>query len=311
MGANRLAQIYHAAGYLEYEERARTCATWLQYWAQNTGEKQLIGANFCQLRLCPLCTARRAKRAAYKLSQVLNLVQGQHPGTTYLFLTLTVRNCPGSDLGVTLTQLTKAWDRLCKHRPIQRAIMGWFRAIEITRNESSYHPHIHAIVAVMPEYFKRSNGLYLTHEQWVKRWRQALRVDYDPSVRIAKTRAKDDGSGKDEERSAADEAAKYAVKSDEYIDPSLTMEEAVEIVTVYTRALHRRRLTAYGGWLKDAARSLDAEDLEDGDLVHVEPDRLREDVAELIEEYHWNFGAGDYILAARRLNPLKVVRKEP
>lgn len=207
-----------------------------------------------------------------------------------------------------MTHLIQAWDRLRKQRAIERALCGWFRAIEITRNESSYHPHIHAIVAVTPEYFKRSNGLYLTHEQWVKRWRQALRVDYDPSVRIAKTRAKDDGSGKDAELAAADEAAKYAVKSDEYIDPSLTMEEAVEIVTVYTRALHRRRLTAYGGWLKDAARALGAEDLEDGDLVHVEPDRLREDVAELIEEYHWSFGAGDYILADRRVNPLRVVR---
>ena len=306
MRANKLAKIYQAAGYEEYAERARTCATWLQYWAQSSGERQLIGANFCQLRLCPLCTARRAKRMAYKLSQVLSLVQGQHPGTTYLFLTLTVRNCAGDALGAALTQLTGAWDRLCRHRPIQRAVMGWFRAIEITRHGDSYHPHIHAIVAVEPAYFKRSNGLYLTHDQWVQRWRLALRVDYDPSVRIAKTKAKE--GGKDAETAAAVEAAKYATKDSDYIDPRLTMEEAVEIVTVYTRALHRRRLTAYGGWLKEAARALDAEDLEDGDLVHIEPDKLREDVAELIEEYHWSFGAGDYILADRRVNPLRVVK---
>lgn len=311
MGTLKLSEIYSAAGLLRYAERAKTCATWLQYTLPpEGGDKRLFGANFCQLRLCPLCIARRAKKAAYRLSCVLDAVQAGHPDVTYLFLTLTVKNVEGKDLGDTLGQLTKAWDRLCKQRPVKRAVMGWFRAIEITCKDKGYHPHIHAIVAVEPDYFKRSGGLYITQSDWVQRWKQALRVDYDPSVRISKTKAKSTGDTMAASQAAAVEAAKYTTKSDEYIDDKLGLSEAVQRVTDYTNALHRRRLTAFGGWLKGAAKKLDMEDVEGGDLVHLDDGPVREDVAEIIETYHWNFGAGDYILADREIVSLVVKRKD-
>lgn len=302
----RLAKLYQKAGYPEYSQKAATCSTWLQYGVSADGSKQLSAANFCQLRLCPLCIARRAKRAAYKLSQVLDRVEGEH-GAMFLFLTLTVRNVPGDQLGPTLGQLTKAWDRLCKHRHIQAAVKGWFRALEITRNrkDQTYHPHIHAILAVPPGYFVRGSDLYIDHAEWVDRWQKALRVDYRPSVYIETAKAKGEFIGG---RAAAVEAAKYAVKDSDYIDASLPEGEAIQILREYTEALHRRRLTAYGGWLKAAAKALDAEDLDDGDLVHIDDETIREDVAELIETYNWNFGAGDYVLTSRQVNPLKLQR---
>lgn len=301
----RLAKLYQKAGYPEYSQKAATCSTWLQYGVSADGSKQLSAANFCQLRLCPLCIARRAKRAAYKLSQVLDQVEGEH-GAMFLFLTLTVRNVPGDALGGTLGELTRAWDRLMKHRHIQAAIKGWFRAIEITRNpkDGTYHPHIHAILAVPPGYFSRGEGLYIEQSEWVDRWQKALWADYRPLVSIQTAKAKGEYVGG---RAAAVEAAKYAVKDSDYIDDRLSEAEAVRIVTDYTEALHRRRLTAYGGWLKTAAKALEAEDLEDGDLVHVD-DTVRDDVAELIETYNWHFGAGDYVLTARQVNPLKLQR---
>ena len=299
----RLAKLYQKAGYPEYSLRAATCATALQFGVYEDGTKKLMSANFCHLRLCPMCIARRAKRAAYKLSQVLDQVEGEH-GAMFLFLTLTVKNVPGNQLGDTLGHLTKAWDRLMHHRQVERAVGGWFRALEITRNGKMYHPHIHAILAVPPEYFSRKSGLYIPQTEWVERWQKAFRADYRPSVRIQTAKAKGEYVGG---RAAAVEAAKYAVKDSDYIDDRLTDGEAVRIVTDYTEALHRRRLTAYGGWLKEAARRLDAEDLEDGDLVHVD-ETIREDLAELIETCNWHFGAGDYVLTARQVNPLKLQR---
>ena len=71
--------------------------------------------------------------------------------------------------------------------------------------------------------------------------------------------------------------------------------------------MHRRRLTAFGGWLKEAAKALDVGDLDDGDLVHVESDTIREDVADYITTYNWHLGAGNYVLAQRELNPFKVI----
>lgn len=302
--AVKLAKLYQKAGYPEYSLRAATCGTALQFGVYEDGTKKLMSVNFCHLRLCPLCIARRAKRAAYKLSQVLDRVEGEH-GAMFLFLTLTVRNVPGDQLGDTLGQLTKAWDRLLHHRQVERSVCGWFRALEITRNGKTYHPHIHAILAVPPGYFSRKSGLYIPQAEWVDRWQKALRADYRPSVRIQTAKAKGEYVGG---RAAAVEAAKYAVKDSDYIDASLPEEEAIQILREYTEALHRRRLTAYGGWLKAAAKALDAEDLDDGDLVHVDDETIREDVAELIETYNWHFGAGDYVLTSRQVNPLKLQR---
>jgi len=309
-----LSELYEKAGYPEFAERARTCATWLQYGVSAEGEKQLSAVNFCQLRLCPMCLARRARKSAWKLSQVLNLVEQEH-GARFLFLTLTMKNVPGDKLGEALSQLTEAWDRFLAQRQIERSVKGWFRAIEITRSGRNYHPHLHVILAVEPDYFSRESrksGKYLNQSDLIDRWQRALRVDYRPSVRIQTTKAK---AGTGEARAAGCykaslEAAKYAVKDEDYIDPRLPEKLAVEILRDYTTALRRRRLTAFGGWMKIAARALDAENVEDDkDLVHADEDSLREDVAELIETYHWHFGAGDYILARREANPLKVNRE--
>jgi hypothetical protein len=186
---------------------------------------------------------------------------------------------------------------------VQRACKGWFRAIEITRGEMGYHPHIHAIIAVEPSYFKRKSGLYLTQAEWVRRWQMALKVTYKPIVHIQKTKGGKGGMG------AALEAAKYTTKDSEYIDRNLDEQEGAQIVVDYTKALHKRRLVAFGGCMKEIAAQLGA-DKDDGDLVHVDDDGLRDDLAELIEDYGWHFGAGDYILTDRRVNPLKVVRKD-
>lgn len=305
----RLARLYELAGYKDYAIKAAGCSTWLQYGIQEDGAKKLQAVNFCQLRLCPMCMARRAKRAAYKLSKVLNMVEAEHDAR-FLFLTLTIRNCEGTELGNTIEHLIRAWDRFRDQRQIQRSVRGWFRALEVTRRDKGYHPHLHVILAVEPGYFTDPK-LYLPQNELVRRWRKALRVDYDPSVRISVTRARGEKSAG---KAAAVEAAKYAVKDEDYIDPKLTDEEATDILRDYTIALWGRRLTAFGGWMRDAAQQLEAENLDDGDLVHADEEAIREDVAQLIEEYRWSFGAGDYILSARMpgekpQSPLRVERR--
>lgn len=309
----RLAELYSKAGYPEYAERARTCATWLQY-VENPGVgKKLVAVNFCQLRMCPMCIARRARKTVWKLCRVLNMVEAEH-GAKFLFLTLTMKNVPGPELGAALGELTKAWDRLMAQRQMERSVNGWYRVVEITRSGKQFHPHLHAILAVEADYFSRESrksGKYLNQSDLIDRWQKALRVDYRPSVRIQTTKGKA-GTGETVQSAggrAVLEAAKYAVKDEDYIDPKLSDERAVEILRDYTEALRRRRLTAFGGWLKEAARTLGAEDMEeDKDLVHVEEDSLREDLAEMISVYNWHFGAGEYILARREVNPLKVKR---
>lgn len=302
MKANRLVRLYHLAGYERYAERVEGCSTWLQFRVSGDS-RELSSANFCKLRLCPICTARGAVVRARLLSKVMDAVQAEHGGQ-YIFLTLTARNVPGVELRDAVGILLKAWDRLCKHQAVKRAVKGWFRALEITRPGSdTYHPHIHAILAVEDDYFARSKGLYLTQAEWVRRWQMALGVDYKPSVRIQRTT---DGKGG---KGAVLEAAKYVTKDSDYIDDRLSDEEAAHIVEDYTKALYHRRLTAYGGWLKDKAQQLQAADLDNVDLIQGEDSKIREDMAEVIEEYGWHFGAGDYVLARRYTNPLRVKRR--
>ncbi len=309
-----LYELYEKAGYSDYAARTRDCATFLQFNVYKSGERRLRTANFCKLRLCPMCIGRRARRSAWKLSQVLDMAEKEH-GAKYLFLTLTMKNVPGDQLGDALGQLTKGWYRLMEQRQMERSVKGWFRAIEITRSGKNYHPHLHAILAVEPDYFSRESrksGKYLNQTDLVVRWQKALRVDYKPSVRIQTAKGKS-GEGTAVASAggrAAVEAAKYAVKDEDYIDPKLPEGEAVRILTDYTHALHRRRLMAFGGWLKEAARALDAEDLDDGDLIHTDDDAIREDLLEMIDGYNWRFGAGDFILSNREINPLEGTYKE-
>lgn len=319
-----LYELYGEAGYPDYAARARDCATFLEFATPEGGERRLRTANFCKLRLCPMCIGRRARRSAWKLSQVLNQVEAEHKAK-FLFLTLTMKNVTdGAELGAALEKLTKAWDRFSRQRPIARSVKGWFRSIEITRGDNQwhedrktgkrvfrpdngYHPHIHAILAVEPDYFSRESrksGKYLNQSDLIERWQKALRVDYRPSVDIATTKARRKGGGVESASlAAAKESAKYPLKDEDYIDQDLPKERAIEILRDYTEALRRRRLTAFGGWMKDSARKLEAENLEDGDLVHVsDEDAIREDVKLLIERFCWHFGAGDYILAGREIS---------
>lgn len=316
MKTQRLVQLYSMAGYPDYADRAEACATWLRFGT--IGDKRgLLSANFCNLRLCPMCVARGARVRAQLLSRVMDAVQEEHH-CQFIFLTLTVQNVPGDKLGEALGQMTAGWRRLMNQKPVLRAFPGTFRAFEITRNNEpdslwygTFHPHIHAIGAVEDGYFKKKNGLYLTKDDIIARWRQACRLNYDPSVDISKTydkKSKKKPRNSDTASAGAVlEAAKYATKDSDYISDSMGDEEAAQVVADYTKALHRRRLTAFTGWMKETAKRLKADDLDNVDPASGD-DTIREDLAEMIEEYGWHFGAGDYVLARKFVNPLKVVR---
>lgn len=321
MGANRLKRLYDLAGYKQYGERVDLCARWFKFGIFGpNGERHLLEAKFCHLRLCPICIARGALVRGKLLSRVMDAVQAEQK-CQYIFLTLALQNVPGDKLGEAITQLCEGWRRLMNQRPVARAVKGWFRAIEITRHTKNdewygtYHPHIHAILAVDGDY-KPSNPLYLKQSDLLDRWQKAARVSYKPTCNIkatygkSKKRRKNGNVGdNDASRGAVLEAAKYATKDSDYISDKMSDEEAADVVRDYTKALYHRRLTAFGGWLKDMAVRLQAADLDNVDLVKGDKGTIREDLAEVIEEYGWHFGAGDYVLARRYINPLRIKRE--
>lgn len=296
----KLSELYGMIGEDKYEERAKTCSSWLEYKCNSqTYEKRLHRAGFCQLRLCPLCTKRKARRAAKQLSLVMEYIEEQHRysgGVQYLFLTLTIQNVTGDKLSEAITDLTSAWSKLRRRRRFERAVKGWFRAIEVNYNKKTheFHPHIHAILAVEDSYFPSVNGLYITQPEWIKLWRESLQVDYDPSVDIRSTRQV--GRPKKQGRKDAFEAAKYCVKSSDFISGFMSDDEAATVVACYTYALKGRRLTAMGGWFKDAMDDLALVSIDDLQAVVYDDDATVGEYYDLLLRFGWSFGVGDYIL---------------
>lgn len=333
-------RLYRLMGDTDRADKLAGCATHLEFYENADGSKRTLhGMNACQSRMCPMCAARKARRTASRLFRILDDVDAAHKRQYRgLFLTLTIRNVKADDLRAALDLLTTAWAKLRRRRCFVRAVRGWFRAIEITYNKTTgeYHPHIHAILLVDKDYYDDKNGgavkngLYIRqgmdtdaikgykNPTWVQLWRESLRADYDPSVQVSAVRKKRSHDTTDAAtRDAVVEAAKYATKDADFLDPTMPDAEAAAVLRTYTDALTRKRLTAMGGWIQEAADKLDLDPEDVTDLVHDDEDSadaLTSGTAEYIAVYGFRFRYGDYFLRDRYKNPdyqgLLIAKKE-
>ena len=57
--------------------------------------------------------------------QFLPKLVTEHPKARWLFLTLTVRNCPVTELGDTLTAMNAAWQRLKDRKEFRPYLAGY------------------------------------------------------------------------------------------------------------------------------------------------------------------------------------------
>lgn len=295
MKSELLALVYDSLGMGKKANRLRDCASVLSFsYDPEAKKKTLMTANFCRVRLCPVCQWRRSLKVFGQVSKILRYLESQkHYG--YILLTLTQKNVRGEELGAEIDRLNQAWKRFALLDPFKRAVKGYYKAMEIrhnvdykSKNFNTYHPHFHCLLAVNPSYFK--NKEYISHEQWQKMWQVSARLDYLPEVNVQ--RVKEDG--KKALLSAVAETAKYAVKADDYILPE-DWDFTTETVELLERVLHKRRFVAFGGIMKDAKKALSLDDVEDGNLISV-----GEDDVEILEDnpvytYYWNSGYSQYI----------------
>ena len=72
---------------------------------------------------------------------------------------------------------------------------------------------------------------------------------------------------------------------------------AFNVVETLDYALGRRRLVSFSGIMKEWHKKLNLDDVEDGDLIHIEIDKDSELENEQIkiETYAWNVGFMNYI----------------
>lgn len=284
-------------------ERCSACGSFLAFaWpgqVEGDGVARLVKANFCHDRVCPHCARRRSLKLCGQMRQVLSVLRED---CRYLFLTLTIPNVSGPELSGAIDGLMAGWRRLVGYRRFEGSVLGYFRALEVTKNTDrdspafgTFHPHLHAVLAVKPSYF--SGPAYIKRSEWLELWRKAMCRDDITQVDIRAFRrdpvSSDDVQAKIDYGAAVAEATKYACKPGDLLLDLDTFD-------TLAGALAGRRLVSWGGVLAQAHADLKQEDVQapgaDLALLDNEP---RPEGVHAVTVYTWS--AGRYARKACRL----------
>ena len=207
---------------------------------------KLQEAHFCRAPGCPICQWRRSMKWQSRFLKALPKIQEAHPKARWVFLSLTLRNCPVGELGNTLDLMSQAWRRLFQRREF-RSVLGWIRALEVTKNHKTgyAHPHVHALLMVRPSYF--TGAYYVTQPRWAELWAESLRIDYTPIVDVKAIKDTPEAL-----RGAVFETLKYSLK------PSDLADDQDWFLSLMGQLL-KRRLISSGGVLKGVLRENEKE----------------------------------------------------
>lgn len=252
-----ISRLYAAAGKINHAHRVDECCD----EAFLTDEGKFWRTNFCKDKWCPMC---QWKKTRFIFHRVMEIVKDMQKVYGFAFLTLTVPNVPGAELSYTLDRMKKAYrvfmgaygSKSGKARGFQ-AFKGSMQAIEITYDQDTdtYHPHIHALVALPKAYFdrKRNHNIYVTKQQIWERWGECYPGAQSVKWQSISTKYVDQ-EGMDETidfPAAVAEIAKYPFKmADLYKMDQEGNEKIFEVFKTIQTALFRRPLYRFFGIMK-------------------------------------------------------------
>ena len=269
-------------------ERVKACAEILEYKVdKKTLEKHLFKVWFCKSPLCPMCNWRKTMKHGIQSQRIIAEVMKRKPTCRWLFLTLTIKNVyDGADLDQSLKDMAIGFNRLMKYKKVKQNLIGFMRATEVTVNDTdnSYNQHMHVLLCVEPMYFKNAEN-YVNQKQWTAFWQKAMKLAYEPVVHIQIVRPKNKHTSDME--SAVAETVKYPVKDTDYRtkDQAKNLQRVAEL----EQGLYKKRLISYGGLLKEMHKKLNLDNVEDGDLVHIDDDEkeINENAYSVVAYWNW------------------------
>ena len=197
-----------------------------------------------------MCAWRRSLKWAADATKVLHVAAEEHSEWGWVMLTLTQRNVPSDQLSEEISRVLSGWNSL-RRRQEFRSVTGWLRTVEVTRNNrpgpwrGTWHPHIHALLAVPPEYWTEG---YVSQKRWRELWMEVMGLDYNPRVEVHRVKQRNNGDSLD---AAAREVAKYTVKDSDLIGDG---SDVIGRVATLDKALKGRHLLAWGGELRKIAK---------------------------------------------------------
>ena len=270
------------------------CGDTLTFLQNAEGKKKLKTANFCRVRLCPMCQWRRSLKMFSQVKKITDKILENDKSTRFIFGTFTIKNTDAENLEACINTLNKKFKYLVDQKKtfapakkLKQNLLGYLKAVEVTYNskDKTYHPHLHVIFAVKSTFFKNSSN-YMSKKEWISLWQQALGVDYKPQTDI---RAIKFGTAK-----AVAEVAKYPVKTAPIL--KLDDDEAVEVLKTLTLSLNKKRFVSYGGIFKTIKQELKLTDVEtDKDLINVDMEQQERFNAVTAVLFRYNFKFGCYI----------------
>ena len=89
------------------------------------GKLVLKQAFFCRVRHCPVCQWRRSLLWRAVMFQQLPNIQERFPTHRWVFLTLTVKNPPVTELRDTLKHMNDSWKRLIETKRFKSGVAGF------------------------------------------------------------------------------------------------------------------------------------------------------------------------------------------
>ena len=236
------------------------------------GQMHIQYANLCRDRFCPVCKWRLSMRRFTSMFAIVTGLRQRYPEGAWQFVTLTCQNCAPADVPDVLDEMGRVWHNITTAQKFKKKVIGWARSIEITFNEVTglLHPHYHVLLMY--------KELEEPDEYVIERWCKGLSYKTSVLAQDAQTiefKANDqinigwqvDQNPEDDKIiNAVLETYKYSTKDKDVENMPL------RIFQTLLKALQGRRLVAFGGVIKDYAKEIDAERMDDAD------DRDEEDI---------------------------------
>lgn len=264
--AQKLAAIYYRAG-VEYAPgySRRAQRVYMCHDTVGVQDGRIVVCWHCEDRLCPLCAVKASRRIAANARAVIERARVEADLRPYL-LTLTQRNCTGSDLKERVSDMLKAWYAIIHDLHGQKKhVVGYARTVEITvGRDGTYHPHVHAILLLSPDAPKEM----LRARYWAALWQKYMQTRRYQGQIVPVCDIRPIRPNKRKHLSsmaaAAAEVAKYTAKSGQI----LSHAGAYEHILAIDQAISGRRLRSYGGVWRTIRAQMRLED----DISAGEPD---------------------------------------
>lgn len=97
---------------------------------------------------------------------------------------LGIRHVTAEHINEVLDQMLLGLNRLFKYKKVKQASLGYFRMLDIIKEEEQLHPVIHILMPTIRSYFQ--GRYYIKLSEWSSYWRRALDMnpDYNLSLNV-------------------------------------------------------------------------------------------------------------------------------